>query len=54
MAISFNFLEFRPISGQAFYSFIVFHAEIDKERNRNYLKLFSKIIELFYENLRAF
>jgi hypothetical protein len=54
MAISFKFLEIRPISGQAFYSFIVFHAETDRERNKNYLNMFSKIIELFDENLRAF
>jgi hypothetical protein len=54
MAISFKFLEIHPISGQALYSFIVLHAETDRERNKNYLNMVSIIIELFDENLRAF
>jgi hypothetical protein len=53
MTISFKFLEIRPIIVQAFYSFTVFHAENDWQRNRNYLnKLEINIEEV--ENLRAF
>jgi hypothetical protein len=45
------FLEIRLISGQAFCSFVFFHAGSMWQRNRNYLKMSWIKIETFYETL---
>jgi hypothetical protein len=43
--------EIRPISGQAFFSFIIFHPGNMWQKNRNYLDMSLKNIESF---LRTF
>jgi hypothetical protein len=44
-------LEIRPISGQAVFSFLSFHAKFVWQRNRHYLDMSRKIIESFFEDL---
>jgi hypothetical protein len=53
MANFAKILEIRPISGQAFCSFIALHAENLWQRNRNYLNLSWKNIESFFDNFEV-